>query len=91
VDQNGKTPNGKTPNDMARGSVGDTYATEESDRGISIVDRIALVASFSIAILILVMIESTGGLAMQLTPAAATASITPCVDLFVSESDRCSR
>ena len=75
----------ETPDDIARGPLDDTCAMKGSKRGTSIVDRIALVAAFSVAILILVMFELTGKSALELTPATATVSMSSYFGLPVSK------
>jgi hypothetical protein len=88
VHPHGRTPDGKTPDDIAPGHIGDADAMEGSNSGISTADRIALAASFSAAILILVMFELTDRSAMQPMPAAAAAAISPYAGLPVSNPDR---
>ena len=79
---------GKKPNDIARGPLGDTRVIKGRNRGIGTVDRIALVAMFSVAILVLVMLELTGESAVQLMSAATTISNSSHVGLPVSKRAR---
>jgi hypothetical protein len=79
---------GKKPNDIARGPLGDTCAKKGRNRGISTVDRIALVAMFSVAILVLAMLGLTGESATQVMSAATTISNSSHIGLRVSKPGR---
>lgn len=59
-----------------------------SDRRTNTVDRIAIAAIFTVAMLILVMIEATDQSAAQPLPAAAMAAMVPCVGVHMSDRDR---
>jgi len=76
-----------TPDDLPSPIV-DTGAMKGSDKGISIVDRIALAAAFSVAMLILVMVALTYKSAMQPIPAAVSIAMSPYAGLPVSAPDR---
>ena len=52
------------------------------------VDRIAVAASFAVAILVLVMSEFVAYSATQAMPVSAAAAMTTCVDMNMSELDR---
>jgi hypothetical protein len=76
-----------TPDDLTRPIV-DTGAMKGSDKGINIVDRIALAAAVSVAMLIIVMFALTYKSAMQPMPAAVSIVMSPYAGLHVSLPDR---
>ena len=61
---------------------------EGSDEGINTVDRVALAAAFSVAILILATAALTWKSAKQPIPAAASIAMSSYFGLPVSEPDR---
>ena len=77
-----------TPGDILPRPIVDTGGTKVSDEGINIVDRIALAAAFSVAILILVMLALTYKSAMQPMPAAVSIAMSPCAGLPGSALER---
>jgi hypothetical protein len=66
----------------------DTGEMKGSDKGINIVDRIALAAAFSVAMLILVMFALTYKSTMQPMPAAVSIVMSPYAGLHGSAPDR---
>ena len=76
-----------TPGDVLPRLIVDTGATKRSDKGINIVDRIALAAAVSVAILILVMFALTYKSTMQPMPAAVSIVMSPYAGLHVSAPD----
>jgi len=78
----------ETPDDILPRPIVDTRAMEESDEGISIVDRVALAAAFSVAILILATAGLTWKSAKQPMPAAASIAMPSYFGLPMSDPDR---
>ena len=78
----------KTPGDILPRPIVDTRAMEGSDEEISIVDRVALAAAFSVAILILATAGLTWKSAKQPIPAAASIAISSYFGPPPSELDR---
>jgi DMSO/TMAO reductase YedYZ heme-binding membrane subunit len=77
-----------TPVDVLPQPIVDTGATKGSDKGINIVDRIALAAAFSVAMFILVMFALTYKSTMQPMPAAVSIVMSPYAGLHGSAPDR---
>ena len=77
-----------TPGDILPRSIVDTRAMKGSVQGINTVDRIALAAAFSVAILILAMAGLTWKSAKQPMPAAASIAMPSYFGLPVSDPDR---
>jgi hypothetical protein len=76
------------PGEILARPIVDTGAMKGGDKGINIVDRIALAAAFSVAILILVMVALTYKSAMQPMPAAVSIAMSPYAGLPLSAPDR---
>ena len=76
-----------TPGDILPRPIVDTGSMKGSDKGINIVDRIALAAAVSVAILILVMFALTYKSTMQPMPAAVSIVMSPYAGLHVSAPD----
>ena len=77
-----------TPGDILPRPIVDTRAMKGSVQGINTVDRIALAAAFSVAILILAMAGLTWKSAKQPMPAAASIAMPSYFGLPVSDPDR---
>jgi hypothetical protein len=77
-----------TPADILPRPIVDTRAMKGSAQGINAVDRIALTAAFSVAILILAMAGLTWNSAKQPMPAAASIAMPSYFGLPVSELER---
>ena len=78
----------KTPGDTLPRPIVDTRAMKGTGAGIGTVDRIAMAAAFSVAILILAIAGLTCKSATQPMPAATFVAMSPYIDLHVSELDR---
>jgi hypothetical protein len=76
------------PGDVLPRPIVDTGAIEGSDKGINIVDRIALAAAVSVAMLILVLFALTYKSTMQPMPAAVSIVMSPYAGLHGSAPDR---
>jgi hypothetical protein len=77
-----------TPSDVLPRRIVDTGATKGSAKGINIVDRIALAAAVSVAMLILVMFALTYKSTMQPMPAAVSIVMSPYAGLHGFAPDR---
>ena len=77
-----------TPGDVLPRLIVDTGGMKGSDKGINIVDRIALAAAVSVAMLILVLFALTYKSAMQPMPAAVSIAMSPYAGLPGSALER---
>jgi hypothetical protein len=77
-----------TPGDILPRPIVGTRVMKGSVQGINTVDRIALAAAFSVAILILAMAGLTWKSATQPMPAAASIAMPSYFGLPVSDQDR---
>ena len=77
-----------TPGDVLPRLIVDTGGMKGSDKGINIVDRIALAAAVSVAMLILVLFALTYKSTMQPMPAAVSIAMSPYAGLPGSALER---
>jgi hypothetical protein len=77
-----------TPGDVLPRLIVDTGGMKGSDKGINIVDRIALAAAVSVAMLILVLFALTYKSTMQPMPAAVSIAMSPYAGLHGFAPDR---
>jgi hypothetical protein len=78
----------KAPDDILLRPIGDSCAEEGGDRGISTVDRIALAAAFSVAILIVGMVGLMCESTKQPMPAAAVVAMSSYIGMPASALER---